>query len=225
MQTSNVGKSSPWRWVNAIVAVVTIAIVVPHCVLHSKARRDAAIRAAKAQIASLSEAQTQALDAAFEVEKQIAALRQQVREANASCDDVERKRSADDALALDAEITAYGLRLKDDLAALEHEVTLRFQRLRTAISSWKYRFVVKWHSDDGVQTSTPFEAEDLALEKFNDIGEFAKKLLMFTGTEWTVVRSYGGEQWLNCMKDDATIQVGDCKPTKAAKTIKDDGAQ
>eukprot|EP00756_Hemistasia_phaeocysticola_P034002 Hpha_TRINITY_DN16499_c0_g18::TRINITY_DN16499_c0_g18_i1::g.159355::m.159355 len=73
------------------------------------------------------------------------------------------------------------------------------------------RFIVKWHGKTGVTTSPRFSSEEQAYQYFVHCGDFAKKLLMFDGTRWILVKSYGGQQWLALMTDDANYQQGELK--------------
>lgn len=78
------------------------------------------------------------------------------------------------------------------------------------------RFVVKWHAGiEGVKTSERFRTLQEATVKFEAVGEVAKKLLQQStnsvgATAWLVAREYGGQNWLDCMKNNPDPQEGDC---------------
>lgn len=78
------------------------------------------------------------------------------------------------------------------------------------------RFVVKWHAGtEGVKTSERFRTLQEATVKFESVGEVAKKLLQQSTnsvgtTAWLVAREYGGQNWLDCMKNDPESQEGEC---------------
>eukprot|EP01062_Namystynia_karyoxenos_P074824 TRINITY_DN71855_c0_g1_i1.p1 TRINITY_DN71855_c0_g1~~TRINITY_DN71855_c0_g1_i1.p1 ORF type:complete len:263 (+),score=96.92 TRINITY_DN71855_c0_g1_i1:119-790(+) len=76
------------------------------------------------------------------------------------------------------------------------------------------RWLVKWHGNNGITTSPRFASEEQAYQYYVQAGDFAKKLLMFDGARWILIKSYGGQQWLSLMTDDATYQQG--KPATSA---------
>jgi len=81
-------------------------------------------------------------------------------------------------------------------------------------------YIVKWHSDEGVKISEVYKTSDEAMQMYDQIGDFAKKLLSNEDGAWTVVRSYGGSQWLAMLKDNDDKQKGEHIPTKAPKAPK-----
>jgi hypothetical protein len=82
------------------------------------------------------------------------------------------------------------------------------------------RFVVKWHAgSQGVLTSERMRTAQEATIKYDAVGDVAKKLLSLPASSdsfskknnWLVLRQNGGENWLNCMTNDAEPQPGSCK--------------
>lgn len=81
------------------------------------------------------------------------------------------------------------------------------------------RYVVKWHSGtEGVLTSERFKTAQEATIKYDAVGDVAKKLLSLPASadgskknNWLVSRQNGGDNWLNCISNDAEPQPGACK--------------
>ena len=79
------------------------------------------------------------------------------------------------------------------------------QRLEEKAKGFKgYRYLVKWHGKSGIQMSPRYKEEGEAFQKFEDVGDYAKKLLYYdaAGDSWRVVRDSGGEQWLALIHND-----------------------
>eukprot|EP00760_Papus_ankaliazontas_P030268 PhM_4_TR4700/c0_g1_i1/m.34154 len=75
-------------------------------------------------------------------------------------------------------------------------------------------FIVKWHGDDGIKMSEKFTAEDDAISFYSTVGDYAKKLLFNDGSGWSLLKTYGGSQWLALITDNDNAQEGQYKPTK-----------
>lgn len=112
----------------------------------------------------------------------------------------------------------------NDIESSAHRVEMTIHRLLTELSSHsseefkslkkeleirKNHFLVKWHGEKGVKTSKRMVTELEAIDFFNQVGEYAKKLLMFDGSQWRVIREYGGANWLALLHDDGEFQGGE----------------
>ncbi|CUG88845.1 membrane-associated protein, putative [Bodo saltans] len=95
----------------------------------------------------------------------------------------------------------------EKVAHLGEETKRSFQ---VALTTNRRHYLVKWHGLHGVDTSDPLYTEMDAESKFEKVGNFAKKLLLFQpgsgGGVWSVVRTFGGENWLSLMTNDGHIQ-------------------
>lgn len=221
------------RFVNVAAALFIALVLVPYSFLTAKRHRMHAYGTSKAELEAIGASQERALRDGLEVERQLrdlassfAALQLQAKEELARPAAPEGK--PETAQVADGgegdDILAFAKDLRRDLKGLGDKVTKSFADIESKIFSVQYKFLVKWHSDDGVKTSKRFEREVDALDFYNQVGEFAKKLLLFQGESWIAVRNYGGEKWLACMTDDAAPQVGECKPpSKKKESVANDG--
>ena len=203
-----------------IVACSALFIVVPFGVLRATRLREASEAAVGVQLRDVVAAQGETLKAVLALQATLQHASASLNAARATLDQAEREfdeaeraeRARLDALT--KEIAAYETEMKAELATLGREAEAELKDLTSQLDIRKNNFLVKWHGDDGVKTSKRMAREEEAIDFFNQVGEFAKKLLMFDGSRWVVLREYGGAQWLALMHDDGDVQNGDGKPTK-----------
>jgi hypothetical protein len=82
------------------------------------------------------------------------------------------------------------------------EVRSRMVEVDGAVRELTFRYIVKWHGKNGPQATRRLRSQLEAEREFDQIGDFAKKMIFFDGTKWVVVRSYGAERWLEMLSND-----------------------
>ena len=210
-----------------LLCVSAVAVVLPFGMWQSHHQIASGEAGVLATIDRVQQSQQKALHNILDVQKRVGKARQELEDmvADAARDDAElsgagggkkhkkKKHPTNFGKKLDALEAAFGAKV----AELDEGDVKQFKEMKDNVNALRNRFLVKWHSDDGVKTSDRYPTERDALDKFNQIGEFAKKMLMVSGKRWIVLREYGGAQWLDIMTNDGELQDGDGKPTKAPK--------
>ena len=64
------------------------------------------------------------------------------------------------------------------------------------------KFIVKWHGETGPRTSRDFHREDDAEAYYEEIGDFAKKMVSNKNGRWEVLKEYGDPKWLKLLTND-----------------------
>jgi hypothetical protein len=201
------------------LSVLTIALILPYGLLTHTSTKAEFVAQKRAQLKSIATHQSSLLDQLMKLRERLDVCRSSVM-AVTKLD--EKGLDADEEIAsriavVKEQLAQYQSSLSGQLAELEKETKKQFADLKDLLESNANRFVVKWHSDDGVKTSPRMATEQEAVEKFTEIGEFAKKLLMFDGQRWIPLKVYGGEKWLALMHDNGDVQDGDGKVEKLPK--------
>lgn len=206
-----------------MVACSAIFAVVPFGVLRASRLREESEAAVMVKLDEVVAAQAQALKAVLALQASLHESQGQVDTARAAVENAEREFDAAEhdekqrLQKLKKEVEEYGTQMAAQLTELGGKAQSDLKELRSQLDIRKNNFLVKWHGDDGVKTSKRMGKEEEAIDFFNQVGEFAKKLLMFDGSRWVVLREYGGAQWLSLMHDNGDIQDGDGKPPKTPK--------
>jgi hypothetical protein len=201
------------------LAVVILCAVLPFGVWRANTARVNAEGRAQRVLDAIAAKQDEARAKVIAMQKDLADLRVRVLQLAATTDQdaqaIATREASDkgDIDRVNAEFAAADTDLTVKLAALEDEAKANFKDLRSQLDIRKNRFLVKWHGDEGVKTSKRMATEMEALNFFNEVGEFAKKMLMYDGQKWVLLREYGGENWLTMMRDDGEAQDGDGKVT------------
>lgn len=204
------------------VACVVLFAVLPFGAWRARLARETAESVAVASFTQIEQSQARALDSIEQVQRTIAAVRlemAQLREVLHSDELKIHARELSEHTVIDSvnhAVEEADKQLSEKLLKLEADTRTTFKDLKNELDIRKNRFVVKWHGDDGVKTSKRMPTEVEALNFFNQVGEFAKKMLMFDGQRWLVLRTYGGDNWLQLIKDDGSVQDGDGKVKKKA---------
>ena len=209
-----------------LLSAVAVGIVVPYSLWVSSRGNTELTGAKLAALQTITKQQTELLHTILGLQERLA----QVQALTDSLGDKRAKwaATANSTAVFEADLADMKLKMKEkssdimkymkaSLTELEAENEKEIQRVRDAWSTRTHRFLVKWHGDDGVKTSKRMGSEGESLDFFNQVGDFAKKLLMFDGTNWLVLKQYGGQEWLNLMQDNGVVQDGDGKPTKRPK--------
>lgn len=122
------------------------------------------------------------------------------------------KKSVTDKAAAVAQIEKLGLDFHRQIADVAKEMDDKGAEQKKHYDETTLRFVVKWHAGkDGVQTSPRYATEEEARQKYESLGDKAKKLMVFDGEQWMTTMSFGADNWLACMQNNAKPQPGDCK--------------
>jgi hypothetical protein len=198
-------------------AIVAVAAVVPFGLYLSGTARGAVWRADSEKLARVSAAQAELLSAVLDAQRAVADLEAAVAAETVA---VSREEAAARTL-LDAardqrreavrSVAAMSASLLQRAEAFENETRDAIARVQQHHADESMRFVVKWHAGKrGVLTSPRIKTEVEAAAKYDNVGNLAKKLLMFDGVRWVVMREDGGDQWLQCMSNDAQAQPGAC---------------
>ena len=207
----------------AVIALAVLLMVLPFGTWRATTVRTAAVARADRVLDEIAAKQDEALKAIVGMQKDMAGVRTRIAQ-------LKRATRQDESLISARELTekskiekvrsaaaATERNLDEKLKALEEETRTTFKDLKAQLDIRKNRFLVKWHGDEGVKTSKRMSTEVEALNFFNQVGEFAKKMFMFDGQRWLTLREFGGENWLTMIKDDGSVQDGDGKPTKPPK--------
>jgi hypothetical protein len=210
----------------AAIAVAVLLIVLPFGTMRASNARHAAVSRADVVLDEIAAKQSEALKAIVAMQGDIATVRTRIAQLKTAT-------RQDETLIAAREIAEKGKinkvrtsadaterNLDEKVKTLEAETRATFKDLKSQLDIRKNRFLVKWHGDEGVKTSKRMTTEVEALNFFNQVGEFAKKMFMFDGQRWLTLREFGGDNWLSMIKDDGTLQDGDGKPTKPPKTPK-----
>ena len=196
------------------VSVLTLAIILPYGLLVSSSTRSEEEKQLLTATQNVERQQTILLESLLRLQTRVDTCRASIEALTAPQQDGEDNEAAIEAKKelIRKQLGDYEVSLMKQIDKLEHETKRQFNNLKDLVDARSNRFLIKWHSDDGVKTSKRMATEQEAYEKFNDVGEFAKKLLMFDGSRWIVLKEYGGEKWLHLMHDDGDVQEGDGKP-------------
>jgi hypothetical protein len=203
------------------VAFAVMFVVLPFGTYRATQARENAAGRADHQLAAIESKQQEALNMLVAMHTDLAQARSRITQLKVRTQQEEIRVSArerSEKTKLDRVQDAYlaaTKQLDEKLQLLETETKTTFKDLKMQLDIRKNRFLVKWHGDSGVKTSKRMTTENDALNFFNQVGDYAKKLLMFDGQRWIVLREFGGENWLSLMHDDGETQDGDGKaPSK-----------
>eukprot|EP00759_Apiculatamorpha_spiralis_P033226 PhF_6_TR34579/c0_g1_i1/m.50363 len=123
-------------------------------------------------------------------------------------------------------IDAFSTSVEDEIKKLNELTKRSYADFRGMVGNGNGKtigsFIVKWHGDNGIQMSEVYKSEEEALSFYTQVGEFAKKLLVkeVGSPNWTILKDYGGANWLALIKDNDDPQTGQHKPTKPPKKPK-----